>query len=131
MRLLLDTSAYSALKRGHAGVVGLVRGAERLLLSTIVAGELLYGFRRGTRYPKNRRELEAFLANPYVELVPVTLVTADRFGRIAAGLRRKGRPIPTHDIWVAAHALETGAELVSCDRHFEAVEGLVSLLFEA
>jgi hypothetical protein len=34
-----------------------------------------------------------------VELVPVTITTADRFGRIAAALRRKGAPIPTNDIW--------------------------------
>jgi len=54
----------------------------------------------------------------------VTLVTADRFGRIAASLRRKGRPLPTNDIWIAAHAMESGADLLSFDRHFEHVEGL-------
>jgi len=34
--------------------------------------------------------------------VEVTRATADRFARIAAALRAKGRPIPTSDIWVAA-----------------------------
>lgn len=63
--------------------------------------------------------------SPYVELVPVTLTTADRFGRIAASLRVKGTPIPTNDIWIAAHAFETGAELLSFDRHFDRVDGLV------
>jgi len=71
-----------------------------------------------------RRDLETFLANPYVELLPVTLVTAERFGRIATGLKRKGRPLPTNDIWVAAHAMESGAELLSFDSHFAAVDGL-------
>jgi predicted nucleic acid-binding protein len=32
---------------------------------------------------------------------------------------------PTNDIWIAAHAIESGAELLSFDRHFEAIEGLV------
>jgi tRNA(fMet)-specific endonuclease VapC len=54
----------------------------------------------------------------------VTRTTADRFARIAAALRVKGRPIPTNDIWVAAHAMETGAELLSFDSHFAEVEGL-------
>ena len=45
-------------------------------------------------------------------------------GRIHASLRKKGRPIPTNDIWIAAHAMESGTELVSFDQHFEAVEGL-------
>ena len=90
----------------------------------MVAGELLPGFRLGTRLKKNMAELDAFLENPYVSLVPVTLTTADRFARIAAALRAKGRPIPTNDIWIAAHAMEAGAELLSFDAHFGAVDGL-------
>jgi tRNA(fMet)-specific endonuclease VapC len=128
VKLLLDTNAYTALFRGHEGVATRVRRAEQVLLSTIVAGELLFGFRNGTRFDANREELEGFLASPWVALLPVTLVTADRFGRIAAALRRKGRPLPTNDIWIAAHAMESGADLLSFDRHFEHVEGLAWVL---
>jgi len=124
MKILLDTNAYSALLRGHPDVARRVRGAEQVLLSTVVAGELLFGFRNGSRYEANRQELEEFLASPYVSLLPVGLVTADRFGRIAAGLKRTGRPLPTNDIWIAAHAMESGGELLSFDRHFADVDGL-------
>jgi tRNA(fMet)-specific endonuclease VapC len=71
------------------------------------------------------KELEDFLDSPYVELLPVTLTTADRFGCIAASLRRKGSAIPINDVWIAAHAMESGAELLSSDRHFESIDGLV------
>jgi tRNA(fMet)-specific endonuclease VapC len=101
-----------------------VRRAERVLLPAIVAGELLYGFRRGSRYEHNLRLLEAFLANPYVDLLTVTWKTAERFSRVAAALRAKGRPIPTNDIWIAAHAMETGADLLSFDDHYGEVDGL-------
>lgn len=124
MTILLDTNAYSALLRGHDEVADRVRRAERVVFSTVVAGELLLGFRLGTRLKKNMAELDAFLENPYVSLVPVTLTTADRFARIAATLRAKGRPIPTNDIWIAAHAMEAGAELLSFDAHFGAIDGL-------
>ena len=124
MTVLLDTNAYSALLRGHDEVADRVRRAERVVFSTVVAGELLLGFRLGTRLKKNMAELDAFLENPYVSLVPVTLTTADRFARIAAALRVKGRPIPTNDIWIAAHAMEAGAELLSFDAHFGAIDGL-------
>ena len=124
MTILLDTNAYSALLRGHDEVADRVRRAERVVFSTVVAGELLLGFRLGTRLKKNMAQLDAFLENPYVSLVPVTLTTADRFARIAAALRAKGRPIPTNDIWIAAHAMEAGAELLSFDAHFGAVDGL-------
>jgi tRNA(fMet)-specific endonuclease VapC len=85
---------------------------------------LLFGFRHGSRYEANSQELEDFLASQYVTLVPVTFATADRFGRIAASLRRKGKPLPTNDIWIAAHAMELGADLLSFDRHFEEVDGI-------
>jgi tRNA(fMet)-specific endonuclease VapC len=124
VRVLLDTNAYAALLRGDDRVGARVRRSARVLLSTIVVGELLFGFRDGSRYEENVGELEEFLANPYVEVLPVTRVTADRFGRAAAALRRKRRPLPSNDIWIAAHAMEAGADLLSFDRHFEEVEGL-------
>ena len=83
------------------------------------------GFRQGTRLERNVAELGVFLDSPYTVFVDVGPVTADRYSRIATSLRAKGRPIPTNDIWIAAHAMETGADLVSADRHFEHVDGIV------
>jgi tRNA(fMet)-specific endonuclease VapC len=110
--------------RGHTEVADRVRRAEGIILSTVVAGELLFGFRAGRRFDENQRQFRRFLDNPYVTILPVSLVTADRFARIGASLRAKGRPIPTNDMWIAAHAQESGAELLSADEHFEAVDGL-------
>ena len=126
--LLLDTNAYSEFRRGQSGIVRLVRQAQNILFSPIVAGELFHGFRRGSRNDQNVRELHEFLASPYVTVVPMTLTTADRFGRIASALREKGTPIPSNDIWIAAQSMEHGAELVSFDRHFEEIAGLVWIL---
>jgi tRNA(fMet)-specific endonuclease VapC len=130
VKVLLDTNAYTALFRGHEGVADLVRRADQVLVSTVVACELFFGFRNGSRYEANRRELEEFLSTPYVTLLPVTLVTSDRYGRIAAALRRKGRPIPSNDIWIAPHAMESGSELLSFDHHFEEIEGIAWILPE-
>lgn len=125
MKRLLDTNAYVALKRNHEDVARLVRESSELMFSMVVIGELLFGFRSGTRFDRNARELDALLSNDRVSVLPVTRTTADRFGRIAATLRKAGTPIPSNDIWIAAHTLESGGELVTFDRHFEAVPGLV------
>ena len=124
MRVLLDSNAYIQLMHGREPVSRIVRDAEKVLLSTVVLGELLYGFRHGSRYEHNARGMRAFLDNPYVSVVPVGETTADRYSRIAASLRAKDRPIPTNDVWIAAHAMETGTDLVSADRHFEHVDGI-------
>lgn len=124
MKLLLDTNAYSAMMRGHEEVVRQVRSAEAVYFSSIVTGELLYGFRHGTRFLQNREQLEAFLASPHVHFLSVTFTTSDRFGLIAADLRKRGTPLPSNDIWIAAHALESGTDLLSFDQHFNHIAGL-------
>ena len=103
----------------------MVRRAEEVMFSAVVVGELMYGFRRGTHFERNAADLRSFLDSPYSSFVEVGPVTADRYSRIAAALRAKGRPIPTNDVWIAAHAMETGADLVSADGHFEHVDGIV------
>ncbi len=124
MRVSLDSNVYSLLFRGHPLVAEIVRRSQEVVLSAVVIGELLYGYRYGSRMARNLRELDDFLVNPHVTLVTVSRTTADRYSRIATALRAKGRPIPTNDIWIAAHAMETGTELISSDGHFKDVDGL-------
>ncbi|MDE0267742.1 MAG: PIN domain-containing protein [Acidimicrobiaceae bacterium] len=78
----------------------------------------------GSRFERNVKTLRSFLDSPYASFVEVGPVTADRYSRIATALRAKGRPIPTNDIWIAAHAMETDTDLVSADRHFGYVDGI-------
>ena len=122
--ILLDTNAYAAFKRGDPAVVAILRHAPTLLLSATVLGELLGGFAAGRKESVNRAELAQFIGTPRVRVVSVTAATADLYGLIYAALRRKGRPIPTNDLWIAASSLEHGAALLSLDAHFQAIEGL-------
>ncbi len=125
MRILLDSNAYSAFMRGNHEVRDLIQAAEEVLFSAVVVGEQLFGFRQGAHFEQNLAELRSFLERPYVSFVPVGPVTADRYARVMTALKAKGRPIPTNDVWIAAHAMETGADLVSSDGHFEHVDGIV------
>ena len=125
MKILLDTSAYVGFKVGVNEVVEIVTAAERILFSPVVMGELMFGFRNGTRFAENMVELEKLLQHDAVELIQIGKTTADRYSRIAAYLRQQGTPIPTNDIWIAAQTMEFGAELITSDRHFEKVSGLV------
>ena len=125
MKILLDSNAYSEFMRGNHRVREIVQAAEEIFMSAVVVGEQLFGFRQGQRFEQNVAELRSFLERPYVTFVPVGPVTADRYSRIMTSLRMKGRPIPTNDVWIAAHAMETGADLVSADRHFGYVDQIV------
>ena len=129
-RITLDTSAYSAFKRGHSGVVGHLRAAEEILLPSIVLGELLGGFEAGQQSRRNRDELGLFRESRRVRLVAIGEATAERYGVIYAALRSMGHPIPTNDLWIAASAMEHGTELVTLDRDFTHMPQILVALYE-
>jgi tRNA(fMet)-specific endonuclease VapC len=93
-------------------------------MSVFVLGELFAGFRYGSREKANRQILEAFLGKPVVRVLDATRETADYFGLIKSSLKKAGQPLPLNDVWIAAHALETGSILVTYDSHFSVVPGL-------
>lgn len=121
--ILLDTNGYSAFKQGRPEAVEIVQRAPHLALSSTILGELLAGFAVGTQEARNRAELQMFLASERVHLLPVDDGTAAYYASVYRMLRRKGRPIPTNDIWIAASALQHGYALFSYDGHFQYVDG--------
>jgi len=125
MKIQLDTSAYVGFKRNVAEVVEIIVRSELILFSPVVLGELMFGFRSGTRFKENMQDLDTFLSHEVVELLQIGKITSDRYSRIAAQLKRQGTPIPTNDIWIAAQTMEHGAELITSDQHFEKINGLV------
>lgn len=118
MRICLDASAYSAFKRGHQQVVDLLQRAEEIVVPAVVLGELLAGFRIGSRDRVNRRELGAFLDSPRVRVAAIEADTAQRYAEIVSYLRDRGTPIPTNDVWIGACAMQWGLRLLTTDAHF-------------
>ena len=112
-RVLVDTSAYSAFFRGHAGVKALFQKVDEIVLSPIVLGELRAGFIAGARRRKNEHELELFLKSLRVSIAPVDEETSERYAAIVHGLRVAGTPVPTNDIWIAASAMQHGLRVVT------------------
>jgi len=47
--------------------------------------------------------------------VPITDATAEWFAEIKRMLRKKGNPIPSNDVWIAASCMEHGCHLLSFD----------------
>ena len=121
MNVLLDTSAYSALQRGHRPILDMLRRSETVAVSAVVLGELYSGFRAGNRWAENMAQLARFLSKPSVRVLNVTEETALRYAEVDVYLRKKGRPIPRNDVWIAAVALEHGLQLLTLDIHFREI----------
>lgn len=122
--LLIDTNIYSHAFRGDEAVVAMLQRAPKIGISTISVGELLAGFKTGSREQENRNELAVFLDSSRVSVYPVDTDTAEFYSEIWSQLRRRGAPIPTNDLWIAATAFQHGMKLFTKDEHFKNVAGL-------
>lgn len=118
MEVALDTNAYSDWLRSGLWN-GKISQASRIIVPTIVIGELFHGFHGGDRFQKNKGILMDFLGEDAVEAVAPDLGIADCFGVFMCYLQRKGTKMPTNDVWIAATAHICGATLLSDDAHFD------------
>lgn len=121
MNVLLDTSGYSALQRGDGRVLRVLQRAESVGMPTVVLGELHSGFRAGNRCAENEELLARFLFKTSIRVLNVTVETALRYADVDVLLRKKGRPIPRNDVWIAAMAIEHGMHLLTLDAHFHEI----------
>jgi tRNA(fMet)-specific endonuclease VapC len=128
MRILVDTSAFSAFKRGNPAVTKALQEADEVIVPVVVLGELHAGFAMGSHTRKNEHELQEFLASPPVAVQDVDHSVAERYGAVVKAMRLLGTPIPTNDLWIAACSLEAGARILSLDAHFEKVPGMHPVL---
>lgn len=127
-RLCLDTSAYSQFRRGAPEAVAAIDRASWLGVSTVVLGELGVGFRLGGKRERNVAELEEFLAHPVVTVLEIDQGVSELYAEIVVGLRHRGRPIPTNDIWIAATAARAGAAVLTYDPHFGDVSRVAAVI---
>jgi tRNA(fMet)-specific endonuclease VapC len=127
-RVLLDTSAYSALFRGDEEAKTILHGAAEVSLTPVIVGELLAGFSGGRYEARNRQLLKDFLSTPRVRVYSVDQETSERYAAVWLHLRKQGTPIPTNDLWIAASAMQHGLNILTSDRHFLKVPQVLSTI---
>ena len=121
-RYLLDTNIVIVSFSGESAVADQIDDAAEYFVSSTVLGELFYGALNSANVDDNIRRVESFMASS--GLLPCDAVTSQIYGGLKTELRRKGRPIPDNDIWIAASAKQYSLTLVTRDIHFDEVDGL-------
>lgn len=121
-RLLLDTNAVIAVFARDPGVASRLLGRE-VFIPSIVLGELYFGAQKSASVATNVARTDTFSTE--VSVFGCDTATARQYGQIKNALRARGHPIPDNDIWIAAIALQHDLILLSRDRHFGVIAGLV------
>lgn len=119
--MILDTNALSAAADDDPAVIALLARAEQMAIPVIVLGE----YRHGIAQSRNRSSYESWLTGLLQDcmVLDVTEPTTHCYVEITLELKRKGKPIPTNDIWIAALCRQYSLPLVSRDRHFDVITG--------
>ena len=130
MKAVLDTNVYCLCDLGNDYPVRILAEAQSIWMPAIVYGELHYGYRNGTRQRENVIRLNRFIEAFHVEVIEVDTGVAEMFGDIFAALRKKGKPIPTNDIWIAACTMAVGGTLITADKHFEAIDQIRAVIIK-
>jgi tRNA(fMet)-specific endonuclease VapC len=122
--IIIDTNSYAAFKDGKPEAVEIIKRVPSIGINPVIMGELLSGFALGNREEKNKEELELFLSSKKVKFFDIDRKTSEYYSAIYRDLRKKGKPIPTNDLWIAATAQQYGLSVFSYDTHFEYVSDL-------
>ena len=127
MKIAIDSNRYTDLARGIPEVVELIENAEVVYIPLIVVAELRAGFAYGTKKDRNEKILTQFLNADRVFVLNPDEQTAFFYADIYASLRKKGKPIPTNDIWIAALCIQHGLVLYDRDQDFDSVPQLARI----
>jgi tRNA(fMet)-specific endonuclease VapC len=94
-----------------------------MLLPSIVLGE----FRFGIYQSKHRNDYEQWLNEVifFARLLIVDAETSAHYAEIRLQLKKAGSPIPSNDVWIAALCRQHNFPILSRDKHFDRVEGIV------
>ena len=90
VKILVDTSAYSAFLSGNSDIKEIIQNADEIVLNPVVLAELLSGFSLGTKEKRNREILDDFLSSERVHILDIDFETSERYAVILKYLYSKG-----------------------------------------
>jgi tRNA(fMet)-specific endonuclease VapC len=120
--IALDTNQAIAVLNGVGDTAQWIQAFTEVYLPVPVIGELRFGALNSQRAAQNIRRVEQLVSR--CQVLNATVNTAEVYARIRIELKRKGKPIPENDLWIAALCIERGLPLATSDEHFAAVDEL-------
>jgi hypothetical protein len=82
----------------------------------------------GKNNPKDRKTIYSiitYLTKRKISITGSYEETAEFYARIYWDLKKKGKPVPSNDLWVASSAMRHRLALFTYDEHFDNIDGLI------
>ncbi len=127
---MLDTNMISYIVRGRSLIASArllaLKADEVACVSTITEAEIRYGLSKKPEATALKALMEGFLAS--VQVLSWGRDEAEAYGRIRAKLEKSGMSLGNMDMMIAAHAVVTGAVMVTNDKAFGQVDELNAIV---
>lgn len=120
---LLDSNIIIDIFRGNQKVIDRIKEIKVINVPVIVIGELYFGAHKSDQTEKRVAQIQQLETK--VTILEVTPLTANIYGELKNQLRAKGTPTPENDIWIAAITKEHDLTLITKDKDFQKVEGIL------
>jgi len=120
--LILEANALSAAADREPSALAIVSGADSIAVPVIVLGEYRFGIAQSRHRASYENWLQEWISS--VIVLDIDEETSQSYATLGLELRRKGRPIPTNDLWIAALCRQHALPIVSRDQHFDLVPGI-------
>jgi predicted nucleic acid-binding protein len=120
--MILDTNALSAAANDDSAIIPLLARADQIAIPVIALGEYRYGIAQSRHRVSYAEWLNGLLHDCLV--LDANEPTTHYYAEIILELKKKAKPIPTNDIWIAALCRQHSLPLLSRDRHFDLVPGV-------
>lgn len=119
IKIVIDSNRYTDLCRNVPEVIEIIECASLVFVPLIVIAEQRAGFAHGKQPEKNERILTKFLNKDEVSILYPDEQTTHFYANLYAYLRKKGKPIPTNDLWIAALVVQYNLTLYDRDSDFD------------
>jgi tRNA(fMet)-specific endonuclease VapC len=123
-KYLLDTNTVISFLRKDDKIVKILKEIQEIYVPVTVIGELYFGAFKSKKVKENLGAISSFLDK--IPILENNKGTARIYGKTKSQLKKKGKPIPENDIWIAAVAKQYGLTIITSDIHFKEIDNLQS-----
>ena len=116
---VLDTNVITKLLDKNPAAITLIQKIEKYFTSVVVVGELYFAAANSSRREANFENFRKVLS--CMEIIPLDDAVCMSYSEIKLELKKKGKPIPDNDIWIAACAHAHDLSVATFDLHFSEI----------
>lgn len=122
-KVALDTNIVIDILNNKQKTIVLLSSYQIFYLPITVCGELLFGAKNSANSDKNELKCRNFVNS--CNILNIHELIAEEYAKIRKELKNKGKPIPEHDIWIAATCVVNNVPLATHDSDFKHIDDLI------